>query len=198
MARRSSGETEHEVRTRKLVRCSIPYYAAISPCMQLLSSTLRYSLHSLSRLAYTSATLYSMHHYSLPTTTSWQSSMLAFRSNTNAVASCSRCISRRVSEKLSHPRRAASTSTSAISSSGHSTRSIISKSILAGSAVAFLTYELTVNKPELRLDAAKNVNLTSPTASLHAGIDQLGVFLWGSNKCIRNILDSCSSLLTLS
>lgn len=58
--------------------------------------------------------------------------------------------------------------------------------LLGASAVAFVSYEL-MSRDGLHLDAStstlgKNVNLTSPTATLHAGIDQLGVFLWGSNK----------------
>lgn len=113
--------------------------------------------------------------------------MLVPRSGSNAIASCSRCIPRRISKNTASLHRAASTSTSPISATPSRSRGILSKSILAGSAVAFLTYELTVNKNELRLEASKNVNLTSPTASLHAGIDQLGVFLWGSNKCVIDV-----------
>ena len=109
--------------------------------------------------------------------------MLASRSS-STFASCSRSMLTRASKKLAIPRRAASTSSSPILDTSTRTNTA-AKAVFAASAAAFLTYEVT-NKGEMRLDAAplKNVLLTSPTASLHAGIDELGVFLWGSNKYV--------------
>ncbi|KAK9894365.1 RCC1/BLIP-II [Cystobasidium minutum MCA 4210] len=124
-------------------------------------------------------------------TTGWnsQDSMLASRGS-NAIASCSRSIHRQSRKRLSPGSRTiSSTSSSPISSNPTIRYSTMNKaaSLLAGaSAVAFISYELMTRNDEMHLDApstsGKNVNLTSPTATLHAGIDQLGVFLWGSNK----------------
>jgi hypothetical protein len=112
--------------------------------------------------------------------------MLSARSN-HVLIGCRRAISPSIQLK----RNLSSKFTSPISSihqpAAHSSRSQRTFAASAAAVIAaFVSYEVLIHD-DLRLDAIpasiKNANIVSPTATLHSGISELGIFLWGSNRC---------------